>query len=243
MVIWYPAANQPVRRLSRPSLVGERRGLRTPRGVDLGGPVGALTRSPRVLLPNRSRSGPDELFLMSWWSYGARASFCICHMSYRLSRPEGARPSATGQHSLRPVTNRTAGSLQLGVTNCNLFLILVRLSTCCLLFCVKVQILMSNSISLSHRMTTEKLLPSFFRSGQGPGHQRSSKIKFCIFRHFSTNRRITRKTKELQRPKKTHSMALLTLFPKSVHRFDLRSMVLPPESRLKIAILRKNVSR
>ena len=42
-------------------------------------------------------------------------------------------------------------------------------------------------------------------------HQRSPKVKFGLFQHFSTNWRITREIEELQCCAKAHSIALLTI--------------------------------
>ena len=76
-----------------------------------------------------------------------------------------------------------------------------------------------------------KLHRSFSRSGQRSGHQRSPKVKFCRFQHFSTNWHITREPEELQRCEKAHSIALLTFFRCYVFRFDLRSTVWSSESK------------
>ena len=77
----------------------------------------------------------------------------------------------------------------------------------------------------------KKLLRSFFRSGQRSGHQRSPKVKFGLFQHFSTNWRITRELDELQCCAKAHSIALLTFFRHCALRFDLRSKVWPSGSK------------
>ena len=66
----------------------------------------------------------------------------------------------------------------------------------------------------------KKLLRTFYRSGQRSGHQRSPKVKFGLFQHFSTNWRITRDLEELQCCAKAHSIALLTFFRYCVLRFD-----------------------
>ena len=63
-----------------------------------------------------------------------------------------------------------------------------------------------------------KLLLSFFRSCQMSGHQRSPKVKFCRFQHFSANRLIARESEEVQRCETAHSIALSL----AVLRFDLK---------------------
>ena len=62
-------------------------------------------------------------------------------------------------------------------------------------------------------------------------HQRSPKVKFCRFQHFSTNWHITWEAKELQRRRKAHSIALLPFFRYLALIFDLRSTVWPSESK------------
>ena len=52
---------------------------------------------------------------------------------------------------------------------------------------------------------TERLW-SICNLGQRSGHQRSLKVKFCRFQHFSTNRHITLESEELERPEKAHSI-------------------------------------
>ena len=72
---------------------------------------------------------------------------------------------------------------------------------------------------------------SLFRSGQRSGQQRSPKVKFGLFQHFSTNWRITRELEELQSCAKAHSITLLTFFLQYVLRFHLRSTFWPPGSK------------
>ena len=63
-----------------------------------------------------------------------------------------------------------------------------------------------------------------FRSGQSSGNQRSSKVKFCPFQHFSTNRRITRVPEELQRHWTAHSIALLWSVGIAMTNIEVRSL-------------------
>ena len=49
-------------------------------------------------------------------------------------------------------------------------------------------------------------------TGQMPGLQKSSKVKFGLFQYFSTSWRITGELEELQCCSKTHSIAILTPF-------------------------------
>ena len=75
---------------------------------------------------------------------------------------------------------------------------------------------------------------SFLTSGQRSGPQRSPNNFFCRLQHFfykSANNSGTRRGTYLERPRKAHSLALLTLFPQNVLIFDLRSTVWPPESK------------
>ena len=59
----------------------------------------------------------------------------------------------------------------------------------------------------------------------------SPKVKFCRLKKIPANRHITREPEELQRSRKAHMIALLTLFRISALIFDLRSTVRPLENK------------
>ena len=85
-----------------------------------------------------------------------------------------------------------------------------------------------------HSKERQKSRRNWFFFGQVKGqvtrsHQKSNFAVFNI--SFSTNRHITREPEELQRHRKAHSIALLTLFRCSALRFDLRPTVWPPETK------------
>ena len=92
----------------------------------------------------------------------------------------------------------------------------------------------------SHDETASVIFLGQVKGQVTSGYQRSC---FAFFNIFSTNRHITRESKELQRRRKAHSIAYLTLFRYGALRFDLR-LVLPPESKTsKNSRFAKNVLR